>query len=104
MNVRYTREFMQRAQTDPRFTKLKMLSREGNMLVVTGEIESRAAYEAFIELGRLCGFIVLCDALMVMEPYSASRPTVASNKPTGSSARDPLSIFHLLPPPPDEDP
>ena len=104
MNPQHTRTFIQRSQTDPRFTNLKILSRTNNTLVVTGEIDSHASYNAFIELGRRCGFVVLCDALTLRQPYNAPQRPVAAAPPTASSPRDPLSILHLLPKPPEEDP
>jgi hypothetical protein len=104
MNAQFTRDFMKRSQTDPRFAGLRMASRTGNVLVVTGKIDTRASYEAFVELGRRCGFLVLCDALTIRESYSASPSSAAETRQNGASARDPMSIFHLLPKPPEEDP
>jgi hypothetical protein len=71
MNAKYTREFMKRSQTDTRFARLRMLYRKRNTLVVTGEIDTQASYDAFIELGRQCGFVVLCDSLTVRERGTA---------------------------------
>ena len=58
-------ELMRGAATVPRYSKLVLSYREGNVLGITREIGSQFDFDAFIELGRHAGFIVLADELSV---------------------------------------